>query len=83
MHRADLLAALAGAFPAERVHLDHRLVGLTDHGDHVEADLLVGADGIHCVVRGELFGPDRPATPAASPTAGWSPPSGCATWSWR
>jgi len=70
MHRADLLAALAAAFPAERLHLGHRLTGLTDHGDRVEArfangaraeaDALVGADGIHSAVRGLLFGPESP-----------------------
>jgi salicylate hydroxylase len=70
MHRADLLAALAGAVPAERIHLGHRLVGLTDDGDRVRArfangaiadhDVLVGADGIHSEVRTELFGPERP-----------------------
>ncbi len=70
MHRADLLAALAAAVPAERVHLGHRLTGLADLGDRVraefangvraEVDMLVGADGIHSVVRGLLFGPDRP-----------------------
>jgi salicylate hydroxylase len=70
MHRADLLAVLAGAVPAERVHLGHRLVGLADRGDRVEArfadgarvevDVLVGADGIHSAVRGILFGPEQP-----------------------
>ncbi|HZB33270.1 MAG TPA: FAD-dependent monooxygenase [Streptosporangiaceae bacterium] len=70
MHRADLLAALAGEVPAGRVHLGHRLTGLTDHGDRVEArfangasvevDLLVGADGIRSLVREELFGPEHP-----------------------
>jgi salicylate hydroxylase len=70
MHRADLLAALAGALPAERVHLGHRLTGLTDRGDRVEArfangasveaDVLVGADGIKSAVRGLLFGPEHP-----------------------
>jgi salicylate hydroxylase len=69
MHRADLLAALAEAVPAERVHLGHRLTGLDDLGDRVrarfangataEVGVLVGADGIHSVVRGLLFGPDR------------------------
>jgi salicylate hydroxylase len=69
MHRADLLAALVAAVPAERVHLGHRLTGLADLGDRVEArfangeraevGVLVGADGIHSVVRGLLFGPDR------------------------
>ena len=66
MHRADLLAALAAAMPAERVHTGHRLTGFTDHGGHVSlrfaggrsvgAGVLVGADGIHSVVRQGLFG---------------------------
>jgi salicylate hydroxylase len=70
MHRADLLAALAAAVPAERIHLGHRLVALTDDGRQVEAefasgtrrrfDVLVGADGIHSTVRHLLFGADRP-----------------------
>src|SRR5687768_14260174 len=42
MHRADLLAALAGAVPAERIHLGHRLAGVTDRGDHVEAEFAHG-----------------------------------------
>jgi salicylate hydroxylase len=88
MHRADLLSALAGAVPVERVHLGHRLTSVVDHGDGVEArfdggtvaevDVLVGADGIHSVVRGELFGPEKPVSPGVSPIAGWSRPSGCA-----
>jgi salicylate hydroxylase len=70
MHRADLLAALAAAIPAERLHLGHRLVAVADDGDRVrpgfaggaehELDVLVGADGIHSTVRGLLFGPERP-----------------------
>jgi salicylate hydroxylase len=70
IHRADLLAALAAAVPAERVHLGHRLTGTEHCGDHVRArfangaqvdvDLLVGADGIHSRVRGELFGSQQP-----------------------
>jgi salicylate hydroxylase len=70
-HRADLLAALIGALPTERLHVGHRLVGLVDHGDRVqatfesgsvvEADVLVGADGIHSAVRGALLGPEDPA----------------------
>jgi salicylate hydroxylase len=70
MHRADLLSALAAAVPTERVHLGHRLVDVTDRGDWVEArfangavveaDALIGADGIHSTVRRALFGPDQP-----------------------
>jgi salicylate hydroxylase len=59
-HRADLLAALAGAVPAERVHLGHRFSSATDHGATADADVLVGADGIHSAVRAQLFGPERP-----------------------
>ncbi|WP_199434704.1 FAD-dependent monooxygenase [Qaidamihabitans albus] len=70
MHRADLLDALATAVPAERIHLRRRLTSLVDRGDRIEArfaggtsvevDVLVGADGIHSVVRDELFGPEDP-----------------------
>src|SRR5712692_4457125 len=37
IHRADLLAVIAAGFPAERIHLGHRLVGLADKGDSTEA----------------------------------------------
>jgi salicylate hydroxylase len=70
IHRADLLDVIAAGFPAEHVHLGHRLVGLADRGDHVEAhfdngaciaaDVLVGADGIHSAVRAALFGEEEP-----------------------
>src|SRR5882672_11296182 len=33
IHRADLLAVIASGFPAERIHLGHRLVRLLDRGD--------------------------------------------------
>jgi salicylate hydroxylase len=69
-HRADLLDALVGARPPERLHVGHLFQGLVDRGDRVEAtfangktievDLLVGADGIHSVVREMLFGPQDP-----------------------
>lgn len=71
IHRADLLAVIASAFQADRVHLDHRLVGLADKGDsteawfengaHITVDVLVGADGIHSTVRTALFGEEEPA----------------------
>jgi salicylate hydroxylase len=70
LHRADLLAVIAAGFPAERVHLGHRLVGLADRGDgaeawfengvRIKADVLVGADGIHSAVRADLFGAKEP-----------------------
>src|SRR5580700_1031010 len=70
IHRADLLSVIAAGFPAEHVHLGHRLVGLDERGDRVEAafdngariraDVLVGADGIHSTVRAALFGEEAP-----------------------
>jgi salicylate hydroxylase len=70
IHRADLLAVISAGFPAAHVHLGHRLVGLAERRDHVEAsfdngarvacDVLVGADGIHSAVRAALFGEEAP-----------------------
>jgi len=69
-HRADLANLLADAVPRERLHVGHRLVGLEQRGDRVtarfdngasaEADLAVGADGIHSRVRTVIFGPEKP-----------------------
>jgi 6-hydroxynicotinate 3-monooxygenase len=65
-HRGDLHAALATAVPAECVKLGHKLVGLDEVGDSVRlsfangatalADAVVGADGVHSLVREILFG---------------------------
>src|ERR1700730_15262999 len=70
IHRADLLAVISAGFPAERIHLAHRLASLAERGDHVEAwfenearitpDILVGADGIHSAVSAALFGKEAP-----------------------
>ena len=43
MHRADVLRSLAGALPPERLHIGHRLTGLVDDGDRVEAQFENGA----------------------------------------
>ncbi len=66
MHRGDLHAALADAFSPERVRRSHRLESLEteasrpvlrfDNGEQVSADLVIGADGIHSLVREHLFG---------------------------
>ncbi len=69
-HRADLATLLAKALAPERLHVGHKLVDLAQKGERVlarfengataEADLLVGADGIHSCVRTLLFGPEKP-----------------------
>ena len=70
IHRADLLDVIAAGLPSEQLHLGHRLVGVGEEGDrveawfdngaHIAADVLVGADGIHSVVRAQLFGEEGP-----------------------
>ena len=65
-HRGDLHAALASAVPDEYVRLGHRLVGLDETSDGVRltfangaiavADAVIGADGVHSLVREILFG---------------------------
>jgi salicylate hydroxylase len=71
VHRADLLDVLAGALPPGIVKLGRRCdqvrwsvddvaVARFDDGSEIEADVIVGADGIHSGVRTSLFGPDAP-----------------------
>jgi salicylate hydroxylase len=69
-HRAELLDLLSAAVPDGIVHLDHRCVGLTQNGERVEvqfhngvtadADVVIGADGIHSTVRAAVIGPESP-----------------------
>ena len=70
VHRADLLDVLAAGLPAGTVHLGARCVSVQANaegasarfadGAEIEADVIVGADGIHSAVRASLIGPDAP-----------------------
>ncbi|MGH3279936.1 MAG: FAD-dependent monooxygenase [Trebonia sp.] len=70
VHRADLLDAVKRAVPADAVKLGKRLdafsasragisLGFAD-GERAEADVLIGADGIHSVIRAALTEPVPP-----------------------
>jgi salicylate hydroxylase len=70
VHRADLLDVLAGALRSTDIRLGLRAVAVEPgeqcavarfaDGTTIEADIVVGADGIHSVVRTSLFGADAP-----------------------
>ncbi len=70
VHRADLLEILSGALKATDVRLGMRCVAVESRdrsavarfadGSAIEADIVIGADGIHSAVRESLFGADTP-----------------------
>ena len=70
MHRAVLHGALASVIPAEVIHLSKKLAGLDQgagqvtltfaDGTRAQADALIGADGVHSLVREIIIGPDTP-----------------------
>jgi salicylate hydroxylase len=69
-HRADLLDALASGLDHSAIHLGHRLTGIDERGDRitlafangtqVEAEIVIGADGVRSVIRQALYGDDSP-----------------------
>jgi salicylate hydroxylase len=70
MHRADFVELLASKLPPAIVHTGHRAVGFEQDGDvacvrfangeSVDADVVVGADGIHSELRPFVFPPSKP-----------------------
>jgi salicylate hydroxylase len=70
VHRADLLDVLAAALKTTQLRFGVRCTGVDGgarvasarfaDGSTLEADVLIGADGIHSVARTSLFGADVP-----------------------
>jgi 2-polyprenyl-6-methoxyphenol hydroxylase-like FAD-dependent oxidoreductase len=71
VHRAELLAQLLKTLGEDRVQLGATCVGFTQDATGVSArfadgleargDMLIGADGIHSVIRAQLFGFMKPS----------------------
>lgn len=69
-HRADLLDVLLGGLGTESFHLGSRIERFDQDDDSVTitladgstatGDILIGADGIHSTVRGQMFGKELP-----------------------
>jgi salicylate hydroxylase len=70
LYRPDLLEVLAAALPADVVRLGHRCVDVAqdedaatltfDSGATARAAVVIGADGIHSIIRALLLGPESP-----------------------
>lgn len=70
LHRADLQSTLLHSLPDTSIHLDHAFVSYKQQankviatfatGDSVEADFLIGADGIHSDVRSQFINDGEP-----------------------
>lgn len=70
IHRGDFIDALVGVLPEGMLRLGHKLDRIDDrgarsvltftNGETVEADLVVGADGIKSAVRQQLFSDAEP-----------------------
>ena len=70
VHRADLLNALASGIDPACLHLDHRLTGIAErqsgitlsfaNGMSRQADVVIGADGVHSAIRRAIYGDDHP-----------------------
>lgn len=77
-HRADLLDVMVQALPRDVVRTNARCMGIEhtsngvivslENGENLHADVVIGADGVHSMVRRSLFGEEEPVF---SGTAAW------------
>lgn len=69
-HRPDLIEILTTPLDPQRMRLNTKIVSVgqnddkvwvnCEDGSRIEGDILIGADGIHSVVREQVFKPDPP-----------------------
>ena len=81
IHRADLLALLAGQLPPGMVRTGHRCTGFRQdgcgatvdfaNGAAATADVVIGADGMHSVLQRFVVPRRNRCSPEWSPTAAW------------
>lgn len=70
--RSELMEGLASLLPKDRLSFGKRIKSIAETGQNVkvsfedgsniEADCVIGADGIHSLTRRYILGPDHPAT---------------------
>lgn len=87
LHRAALQRILADAFGPDHLHLDCRVESLEERGQGIrvrcssgavfEANLVVGADGVHSLVRHWVTGGTSRFTRARPGSAAWSRSTCC------
>ena len=92
VHRADLIEILRGVVPDPIIHTGHRLTGLAQDGTGVDlwfengakrrADVVIGADGIHSVVRSELGHVDHPLPSGTAAYRALVPVTSTDDWEW-
>jgi len=70
LHRGDLHAALCRLVPESQIHLGKKLISWEQESSHVllkfedgtlvRANAVIGADGVHSLIRDTLLGPEEP-----------------------
>lgn len=83
LHRSDLQGTLRSALPPSSIHLGHIIVGYEQRGDmmiaefangeSVEADFMIGADGVHSRVRWKFINDGEPINRGHTIWRGTSP----------
>ncbi|WP_026356548.1 FAD-dependent monooxygenase [Mycobacterium sp. 141] len=88
LHRGEFQQVLTDALPSDALRLGRSCVGATEHtdgvrvefadGTTVDADLLIGADGIHSRLQGKVTSPAEPVSEGIMAYRGLIPAEGVA-----